>query len=768
MSAIRFLPAVLIGLAITWTVVSPVAAQETVSVSGVVLRENEGPEAGAFVVLCQHPLGPDSSCPEGTTDDDGSFSVAVPPGDYIILLEVPTTSETAVYRSDAPGGLSHEFDLADVLEVRAEPITGIEMTLPVPKVLIDQGTGTETSIPAKPAVSGRVVYHAGNPVVGATIHVCNEDRDPACVSTTTADSGHFSIPVNADVYYIAVTLESNERWYYHASSPGRLISTDRRPERTFVPVPSAEAADISVRIPQRDFARLVIRDLHRGPALNAEVKVSVCREEGYLAVLPQCLISSEATSPAGPGRILNAPVPPEPYYIRFEFVGYAVGWHVHWYYDEDSPSGISSNFLRRTTFPGANPPLHPLQIQLPDLPRSIPVRLNLNPGANLVGWPGAAISLTELARQLPQLKGIVRLPLNPDAPPEAYAVNDPDAPRITTLSRWWFYTDLDQPRSFLIDTAPDPAQPHPYGWYYDWFTEGESFLVWAGAQPVTLEQATAGLGELREPPRLLRWTGTEFEHPEAGLVRQGDLIRINSPRKFMALLPFPWQPFYVLDGPADHEWGQIAPRLQAVQAFFWERHGLIQNNFTLHYRTSPDPYYLSYLLEGRCGWSSPPWITLTCADPHSIARQYFRLLQLRMLSTNALNQRPAWLIEGMMEYAAAIYTHHAEGSSGDPLASYWETVRSGFSDERELTDLPSDFWYWGDDRDATVLSTVAVGWLVKQSGNPDALFEFLRRAFDYESANPDHDWRLAFEQAFGISVNDFHDRFAEYQANGFE
>lgn len=719
-------------------------------IAGVIRHQGSSTTGDVLVRACEIDSG---DCVEVPSDQSGNFALTAQEGVY--RLEIVVAGESAgFYWADAASG----YSTTQATEIH------------IPR---DQAMDIDVLLPLTPGFSGQVRYLDGRAAADTTVSVCREEPQADCEQTRTDANGRFSLEVPFGQHYIAFTLDSNERWYYHADSPGRLIGTDRRPERTFVTAPSAQASDIAVRIPEREFVRLVLNDQHRGPELNATVEVSICREDwDFDSFLPQCLIPTETDPPAGADRALRAPVPPEPYYISFRFTGYAVGDSLWFYYDEDSSTGLSSDWLRRTTFTSGSVPTHPLPIRLPDLPRSIPIRLELNPGVNLVGWPGGNISLRELARQIPELKGVVRFTLDSGAPVRSYSVDSPNAPAITSLSRWWFYVDLDEPRTVHVDTAPDPAAPHPYGGYHHWLMEGESLLVWAGAQTATIEQATAGLGELREPPRLVRWTGTKLARLETGLVRQGDIILVDSPLGVQTRLPYPWRPAYVLNGPADDEWGQIAQRVEAVQAFFWERYGLIHNRFTLHYRTSTEPYPYSWTLQGRCGWSGPWTITLTCADPHSIARQYFRMLQLQILSFDSLLRDPAWLIEGMMEYAAAEYTHQAEGQSGDPLDSYRETVRSGSVDRRDLTELPGDVLYWGDDRAATMLSALAIDWLIKHSGNQDALFEFHRRTFDhslieYANEDPGNDWRLAFEETFDISVDDFYERFAEYRANGF-
>ena len=75
---------------------------------------------------------------------------------------------------------------------------------------------------------------------------------------------------------------------------------------------------------------------------------------------------------------------------------------------------------------------------------------------------------------------------------------------------------------------------------------------------------------------------------------------------------------------------------------------------------------------------------------------------------------------------------------------------------------PGPYSPWAvPDREARVLSFLAADWLLARAGEP-AIYEYyrLRQATD--------DWRVAFEGAFGITIDDFYAAFAEYRAAGFE
>ncbi|MCY4617519.1 MAG: hypothetical protein OXD50_03035 [Chloroflexi bacterium] len=311
-----------------------------------------------------------------------------------------------------------------------------------------------------------------------------------------------------------------------------MIRTGRRPERTFISVPSAEAVSLQVRLPQRDFVQILISEAQPGAQSDAPVSVTACREPGTSAsFLPACISLTEAAPLDPTVRRVLSPLIDEPHYLRFSFDGHAFGGPVNWYYDRHSPSGLTTDLTRATIFSRDDRLPSTLRVRLPDLPRTIPVTLRLRPGANLVGWPGGTISLAELARQLPALKGVVTVHPDQEGNRSVYAVGNPDAPDLTTHSRWRFYVAVQEPITIVIDS---PAEGHPYPSYGLTIEAGQSYLVWADPRSTTLKQATAGLGRLRSPARLLRWTGSSLEYAGSGLVRQGDVIWIDSPRQFHA------------------------------------------------------------------------------------------------------------------------------------------------------------------------------------------------------------------------------------------
>ena len=63
------------------------------------------------------------------------------------------------------------------------------------------------------------------------------------------------------------------------------------------------------------------------------------------------------------------------------------------------------------------------------------------------------------------------------------------------------------------------------------------------------------------------------------------------------------------------------------------------------------------------------------------------------------------------------------------------------------------------DREAKALSFLAADWLLARAGER-AIFEYyrLRQSTD--------DWKDAFEGAFGITIDEFYQEFAEYRAAG--
>ena len=117
---------------------------------------------------------------------------------------------------------------------------------------------------------------------------------------------------------------------------------------------------------------------------------------------------------------------------------------------------------------------------------------------------------------------------------------------------------------------------------------------------------------------------------------------------------------------------------------------------------------------------------------------------------------PYWLRLGMRGYATHAYQDALELESLDE-ARRAQAVIAGSTAEplRNFAALP-ELWAYPDEV-AEALSFLAGDWLVARAGEP-AIFEYYRLLVSNDS------WQAAFEAAFGITIDEFYEEFAEYRA----
>ena len=136
------------------------------------------------------------------------------------------------------------------------------------------------------------------------------------------------------------------------------------------------------------------------------------------------------------------------------------------------------------------------------------------------------------------------------------------------------------------------------------------------------------------------------------------------------------------------------------------------------------------------------------------AHEYFHLLQLQLQDRTAprWDAGPWWLMEGTAHYADDLY---------DPTRAVNTT-----SERRDRLQLA--LWSGTDalaalERDGRAqdqsLATIATEYLVEYSGRERSYIHFWRSLTDSQS------WEVAFEDAFGTSVHDFYEDFADYYAS---
>ena len=226
----------------------------------------------------------------------------------------------------------------------------------------------------------------------------------------------------------------------------------------------------------------------------------------------------------------------------------------------------------------------------------------------------------------------------------------------------------------------------------------------------------------------------------------------------------------VLDGVPSGTASRIRTEFERVRSFFADRFEAEATEFTLY--VAPDPRAATAVTPGsydaRHCRDSPldgravvtlPW----CGDSPPLAYLYVGGL-IRELARNqsaspsgiAYSLGPAWFGDGAVAYAEAAY---GERSGMLPPGEFRAIALAAAAHEtlplRRFSDLrdgrPARPW------PTKALGFLAVEWLANHAGDP-AVFEYYRVLPSSMSRE------AAFEQAFGLTLEDFYERFEAYRA----
>lgn len=167
----------------------------------------------------------------------------------------------------------------------------------------------------------------------------------------------------------------------------------------------------------------------------------------------------------------------------------------------------------------------------------------------------------------------------------------------------------------------------------------------------------------------------------------------------------------------------------------------------------------SYGLIGRAVFHE-----VTCEQPlthEDYLRRHLEVLNARV----AIG--PQWLLSGIHAYLETAYAVGAGLAEYDSeLRSRTDLARSNPTPLSQLTD--ADSWHAAGADESRALAFVAMDRLIDQAPE-GALKEYVRLLPRGEPDWPEYEsgagsWEAAFEQAFGLSIDDFYEQFAKYRA----
>ena len=342
----------------------------------------------------------------------------------------------------------------------------------------------------------------------------------------------------------------------------------------------------------------------------------------------------------------------------------------------------------------------------------------------------------------------------------------------------WSTQGFDERRGIAIrDSAHVRGLQHPPGrWqgdadYHLGSLATEWLVEYAGVEPL--------LDYYRHLPSL----GWERAFAEAFGLSSEDFYTAFAAHRAAVAPPFPHvaddavRPVVVFSGdvPADVRTA-VEREMDRVYAFFGERFG-VDTEYSYFLGADPDAvaetaHRLLYpgTAADLCGFSRGVWMvsTLGCgSSPFVSASTMVGTSLTGLLPWPAQNQPLFWFERGLEHYLLTSYRVAQGATAGDAVRRYAPALQLSASLPHLETDTA---WYAAGDATSRALAVVAIDWLATTAGEP-ALLEYYHLAPRGTPARwRTHEpragsWQAAFEQAFGLTIDDFYEAFAAYRAD---
>ena len=323
---------------------------------------------------------------------------------------------------------------------------------------------------------------------------------------------------------------------------------------------------------------------------------------------------------------------------------------------------------------------------------------------------------------------------------------------------------------------------------------GGNFVPWLGADTATITEIAAGIGASEvllisgsgrsEPNDTERGNGSQSAN-------KGDLLWVVSPQSTRWIQsPIAPRPAVDVDGTialldnpeaaeiADTEFtievveGTVVDRdIEVIRArfadgiaFFRERFDTPRLPFEVKLH---GPEFSENLPCGTGGivthiylWCRNWTITGLSNQPGStemLVHEYFHTLQHHWNADHSPSRTPSWLLEGAAFYSEGVYWYHRGFESAGEQQDIRVEASRGVPDS---VDTLAENWPTQARLPIYHLAYLAVHWLVDNSGNPDSWIQFWQ---PWEGRDR---WAV-FEEAFGISIEDFYEEFESWRAENY-
>lgn len=608
--------------------------------------------------------------------------------------------------------------------------------------------------------TGRVLNADGTPAIDTWVGFCYLDKSGCPTGFHTGQDGGTTWALESAVthlagrYYIWFTSKDGISGYYHEGSPGNFSTADEQ----WTEFDASRGAPLlrDVTLPERTYLRVTIEGSRGVSGLS---HISACTPSEW-RVSRLCLGSpvSEFLS----SKDLKIAVPDSEYHVELRLDG------MRWFYAQGAPGNLSLNPGERTRLPAGFAPEKPLTIELPPETRDYRMTLPLRSGANLVGWTGGHMSPAEICAASDEIAAVLLLDEQGEYgagrlcnqgidwapnPGDGELSDYVDATSLGSLAWIWWSGTAGAEVSFA---TPVPRQQRGL-----W--PGQVWIAWPGPDDTPIAEVAQSLGATTGSVQRIEPAANAHE-----AINRGDILQIQLSRHVTWMPPIERNPMFIfVDQQAQREQERVKETVRKVQEFFWHEHGVIVNEFSLIYSTDFRHHTGIPLSDTYVGFAGPSAIWLETAGAHVIAHEYYHVLQGNVGPKNA----PSWLVEGSAEYSGDwTYTSRLPDLAhqvGDARRAAVSAARSTKIELRDLENVNSD----QDEYLYTYsLGALAVEYLAIRHGGNQAVTNFWRarqRVQEHTESGWRAAWVGAFEEAFGIALDNFYDRFAKHRANGF-
>ena len=384
----------------------------------------------------------------------------------------------------------------------------------------------------------------------------------------------------------------------------------------------------------------------------------------------------------------------------------------------------------------------------------------LRPGWNLAGWLGAETGIESLFEQIPGLALVYAWNTDeqrfvPALPPGGGLAGELEL--LTPGLGLWLYLGGTESVAWTRDAVDEGLLRKRV------LRPGWNLVTWMGLDEIPLAAAVGDLGSSfvtaaawdRETQRFVSPADGEPESADSPIVRRGEVFWVHSSgwRQW-------WQHgdsrdlVFLGDVPAARQ-TQIRELIADTETYFETEFGLVAPHLTTYIAASQADLATSFLdatgapvSATACAARGRNFILLYCqGDLTSIfPQEYFHVLQSDLTASfeSADLTGAGWLLDGTAAHAAALYRDARAIESYDAyLASVVDVART---QRLPLTDSG-----------ATASSRLAVDLLIQRGGD-ESFVEVWRQVGSAV------DWRDAFQQVFGLPLEEFLELFEAHRA----